>query len=1386
MRMSVRQTVFLFLGLAALLPVHAGSLLEKLHADRSSYGRFTGNGEWVLKERCWVPSAADKMTVGLFTMNLVDEKKEVDALLKTSLDLSAEAPPDDVMGGAASAKEKESGLELKDASTFGVKRSAYGLGACTLVTNGLFGGALRLGGGTSVVKLPDYAMKAEFTVDASFKPEQVGGVLLHMTVGDYGHALQLRLTPGGQVELLSDGKSLGVSESRMAAGEFTHAAVTFRQQFQRDAGWRPRDVLVFLNGYPQIWVGAAGIAGLRAPLLVGNNVKGDAPFVGLVDDLRVSSVARDFYQRDTADCDPLAQRPVPKEAPVMRGKEELILDAPFDGTPAAEGMFSAAPLPATAKPWYVPARRGQGLVVNAFSGVRFVPREALTAGEGAIEFWFMPFDWDNDRPYATQPGDDPNKYACVFRIMARPASGTNLVETLSLNLDEQSETKGFLIPYYAHPLQPGTWHHAVVTWQGYDAAIFIDGQPHLEPLPSHPVYILAPNRAVSPGACRIEALEVGGFRNRNPVGATVIDELKFYKHRLTALEIANAYQRFRVGGTIQPLPPIDLQVSINHPRHTLSASVDLLMAERFQTTAFDLQILKAGASAPAETNEVVEIRNDVALDDGHCFLKMTNPKLTYGDYLFKFAFKDAGGKVVRTVDRPYSHPQPAWIGNTLGVHDGEVMPPWTPMGYQDGTIACWGREMTIGPAGWPVKIVSQGKTIMPSGPEIRLVTDQGEIRLDPVDARPRLVKQQPGAIETEGVAKGGGWTMTTAVRTEFDGFMKLQTRFEGPADAEVRELRITYPLTFADEQLFGFYTGEHWFRAAHDFRILPQPKTNELVFASNNTGRGHPKDWYGKVSFLPYVTVGDDWRQFVWLAENDRYWTQSWTNPAITIRRGGGLTRLDLNIIRGALRVKEPLTYTFGLQATPIRPLDPDFRKVQNGFNFGQVCGFNGHYMQAPYEGHFSFRLSPKDLNWAYSERAAAAYRGGPARNPARPLLIYFDRTWQRAPEDALEYNQDWRGWGDAVRYTKPVRDGYVWYINEWLRRGIMDGMYIDDAWIDPTKAQSHLDPKDNLGYRKETGKAEDFSNVEWGFEFFDYRDLLKRIRWTYLDNGVKPLIVVHATQTPYYPVFAFVDIVLEGEDRYLNSEKETRDFISSWGVPRLRYASPEKWGVPVQWLPILSVQKLQTSGLPMHRWYFQQNRSYLANLLLHDVSVAAGEGVYYREARAAGCFSDEAKFLGYWDPANPLTPQATNVYASVYRLPRQLTLVLVNANPAEKVVSIALDPAKMKALLGTDRIAVADVDTAVIPPVDPELATLKSGVKMAAMDKAMTDGVGGDDTELGKLADGMLQQMDASEKKKNDPDGFFEYHNFRYENGVLRLRIQKDDYRLLKVTAAP
>jgi hypothetical protein len=334
--------------------------------------------------------------------------------------------------------------------------------------------------------------------------------------------------------------------------------------------------------------------------------------------------------------------------------------------------------------------------------------------------------------------------------------------------------------------------------------------------------------------------------------------------------------------------------------------------------------------------------------------------------------------------------------------------------------------------------------------------------------------------------------------------------------------------------------------------------------------------------------------------------------------------------------------------------------------------------------------------------------------------------------------------------------------------------MYIDDACIDPTLALNwHLDPNDHLAYKTDSG------GVERGFEFFDYRELLKRIRWLFLDNGVKPKIVLHATQTPYYPIFSFADLLVEGEDRYLGVEGEARDFITTWGLPRLRYANAEKWGVPVYWMPILSPgTPLKTTGMPMFRWYFQQRRSHVADLLLHDVG--GDFGFYRRDVTAAGADANQSRFIGYWDPDNPLMPATPNTYVSVYQTSTNLALVLVNAMASETNFSFKVDTVRIKALLKSDTFVLRDADRATIPPPDLTIEMIKKEAALRLVDTTLADR---DEEALYAMIDVMFLEKEQETKKANDPEAFFDYHNFRYTNDLLRLKIQTDDYRLLTLS---
>jgi hypothetical protein len=576
----------------------------------------------------------------------------------------------------------------------------------------------------------------------------------------------------------------------------------------------------------------------------------------------------------------------------------------------------------------------------------------------------------------------------------------------------------------------------------------------------------------------------------------------------------------------------------------------------------------------------------------------------------------------------------------------------------------------------------------------------------------------------------------------------------------VTGLRIELPLRLAPEQFVGFWAGNPWFRAACDYRRLPAG--DGVVFRSNATGRAQPEGWEKRVSFLPMLQVTDDWRGLCFLAENDQHWSQSWTGAAQEIVREGDLTILRLNLVvpEDPQTMAGPRTYAFALQAMPVRPLAANARALTRKVSFGAVDGFNGHTITAQYGGHMDFRLAPEGMDW---ELVAAKAAAGRAKSPHRELYMYLDRLWQRAPEDALEYNRDWRGWGGATRYTPVVRDAYAWYLNEYLRRDLVQGFYIDDCWTKPTKGHppSYLRPD---------------GSREWGFEFYDYREMLKRLRWLFHDNGREPLIWVHVTQTLYTPVFAFVDVLLDGEDRFVPWGQQ-RDFISSWGVDRIRFNNAAKSGLPTVWMNAIG-NKLKPAG-PMPKWFFAQQRAYIGLCAATDVwSVDDSCGPLRQDLEAAGCADPRVRFHGYWTPGLPLRAEGAAPLVSLYQLPRQVTAVILNPGRDEQVATIRVDEGALRQWLGPGgRLVIADADRA-SPPTGEDIQDAIAAARQLQPEAG--DAKPGGDTTADLAFAELTATLAAENRAAQDPLAAYDHHNFTYQDGVLRLRVRAHDYRLL------
>jgi hypothetical protein len=660
-----------------------------------------------------------------------------------------------------------------------------------------------------------------------------------------------------------------------------------------------------------------------------------------------------------------------------------------------------------------------------------------------------------------------------------------------------------------------------------------------------------------------------------------------------------------------------------------------------------------------------------------------------------------------------------------------------------------------------------GGVVQDAPVRIELTSGEDAIELTPTDAAPALLEAADDRVVMRGSASAGEWRLTTTTETEFDGLITVTATLDGPTDRRVDRFRIDIPLRVDNDPMVGFWAGNPWFRGACDYRALPVDQG--VVFASNATQRGQPEGWQDRVSFLPYLAISDSDRGLCWLAENDRNWSQSWEHPAQQIIRDGKTLWLRLNVVNDGdpMSMTEPLEYTFCLQTTPVRPASMIDREFMTQFNFAMVDGFNGQLITAAMGSHAEFRLSPENGDWdAVAPRADAARRVAPFRTS----LMYLDHTWQRAPEDAQEYQSDWRGWGGATAYTQPVRDCMAWYQHEYLRRGLVDGFYIDDCWIKPTK--SHAPAYTRNGER------------EWGFDFLGFRQSLKRLRWLFHEQGKQPKVAVHVTQTLYYPLFVFADLMVDGEDRFPPWGLK-RDFISRWGSRRIRYASATASGVPTVWMN--AIGNKQESPGPMGGWVYREARSFVGLCAVSDVwPLADSTHRYTRSLQEAGVGLPAARFTGYWAGDNPLRPLAssTAVLASVYTLPEHLAVVMLNTAKEERVAEFTIDAAAIAKVVGSDWVVV-DADP-FDPPTEKDLTDFRrdaDGLEPTSDAEAIHTTVESAET-LAMLEDVETEIQEEADRAAG-PHPELDAHNATVVDGVLRARIRARDYRVLIIRKA-
>ncbi len=267
-----------------------------------------------------------------------------------------------------------------------------------------------------------------------------------------------------------------------------------------------------------------------------------------------------------------------------------------------------------------------------------------------------------------------------------------------------------------------------------------------------------------------------------------------------------------------------------------------------------------------------------------------------GDYTLRFVALDKAGK--RLAEESYTlavPPRPKWLGSRAGISD-EVLWPWTPVEVSGRTAKVWGRSYRLGPSGLPESIVSRDRQLLLRPVALRLRIEGREAKFE---GDIKLVEHKPSkcVYRSEGNWGELGWRCTTAI--EFDGMMRFDLELLPRGRAKVDEFSLLVPLR-REHAKYLHYWPWAWGRVCTNSFALKGP-------------------WH--YAFRPIIFLSDEERGLCWFAETNEPFDLEKPERTMEVSPQGEEVLLKVNIFDHPVELSEPWRWTFGLQATPVKPV---------------------------------------------------------------------------------------------------------------------------------------------------------------------------------------------------------------------------------------------------------------------------------------------------------------------------------------------------------------------------------------------------------------------------------------------------------------------------------
>lgn len=681
-----------------------------------------------------------------------------------------------------------------------------------------------------------------------------------------------------------------------------------------------------------------------------------------------------------------------------------------------------------------------------------------------------------------------------------------------------------------------------------------------------------------------------------------------------------------------------------------------------------------------------------------------------------------------------AEPPEDWLVNRRGIEalgDDFVLPPFTPVSASgNGRVDVWGRQYQLDPFGLVQQVTVHGTPLLEKPMTFDIQLAGRAVQFTP--AGRTLVKAAKGRVEFMSRATSDQADLEVKTTVEYDGMVRVDFTIvpHGRVELTGFRYRVHYPEATA--------------RFIHYLGAKQKPESQNLPKNSYSRAVPEGEGTVWRSPFKTLVWLGDYEKGFLWFCGSEQHWSpqeRAERPEGVTVSRTQREVVLQVTPVSRSYMLNGPATYTFGLFATPVRPLTPGWRgwtcnyhntalameRANPGLNVN-LAYLSGMHVAPFYQGvkdPDAYRRAADELHargrivLQYFDAACMAL--GQLKKPTtlisgtwQPPDLELDQTganersefawkppefkyfnaWKTEPTHILGYCKE----AGHRQYTTGIgsqfADLFCYHVEQHALAGCDGSIDIDEWYPVPD-----MNPRHGMGYVDQQGVRRP------EYDWWAKRDLMKRLCAVFLKvRGRAPIMIAHTASMLAIPCTSFCDGILTGEnlntgyfaretcfDEYFRNKGPLQECLRRGGEHWYYYAAPpDRWAVEASGkqfgFAVLVMANLTKSKdlNPELAKSEKATRDMLAMAVVHDNLVwpifCDPKPVIrlWKIRQQFGIAEGDVEFLPFWGRRHLAETSAPDVVVSAYRKGAKCLINVANLGLTPQPFSLKFNPAEL------------------------------------------------------------------------------------------------------------